>query len=34
MVKEPDAVTLASHSVPEPVTVALPFVTDAVPVFY
>jgi len=33
-VKESDAVTFASHRVPEPVTVALPFVTVTVPVLY
>jgi len=34
MVNESPAVTFASHSVPDPVTVALPFVTVAVPVLY
>ena len=34
MVNESPALTFADHSVPEPVTVALPFVTLAVPVEY
>jgi hypothetical protein len=33
-VNESPALTFEAHSVPDPVTVALPFVTVAVPVLY